>query len=254
MTTLAKSLTKRYVEWLQSRMVAADINGTMEITTPFLDRHNDRLQIYVVAQEGGFRLTDDGYILNDLASSGCSLESKSRKSMLKTIVNGFGVLIDEDELFVETSEADFPRKKHSLIQAMLAVNDLFFVSRSSVANLFLEDVRKFLSQAEVSFSQGVSFTGKSGFLHKFDYLITPTRKQPERLLKAINHPSRETVTPLLFAWDDTKNYRPEESRLYAILNDTEKPVPSDVLTSLQEYQIKALFWSKRENYTTELAT
>src|SRR6266496_638104 len=53
-----------------------------------------------------------------------------------------------------------------------------------VISLFIEDVKQFLDEHEVRYSPYVEFTGKSGYLHRFDFLIPKLRKQPERLLKA----------------------------------------------------------------------
>ena len=36
-----------YINWLKSGIKVADVGGVCEITTPFLDRHRDHLQIYV---------------------------------------------------------------------------------------------------------------------------------------------------------------------------------------------------------------
>lgn len=60
----------------------------IEITTPFLDRHNDRLQIYATKSNGHFALTDDGYVIQDLQSSGCELKTKKRRALLETTLNG----------------------------------------------------------------------------------------------------------------------------------------------------------------------
>src|SRR5262245_3109791 len=126
MSVDCKKLVDAYVGWLKARITFVELNGACEITTPFLDRHNDRLQIYVERAPQGLRLTDDGYIIGDLEGSGFTLDTSLRKQMLESTLNGFGVrLSPENELYVETSEQNFPQKKHALIQAMLAVNDMF---------------------------------------------------------------------------------------------------------------------------------
>ena len=246
-------LLDQYSTWLRSRISIADINGICEITTPFLDRHNDRLQIYVQPLSSGFRLSDDGCIIGDLEASGCVLESPVRKKMLDTILNGYGVGVKDGELFIECGEGDFPRKKHMLIQAMLAVNDLFFTSKHKVVSLFLEDVKRFLDESNVRYTENLSFTGKSGFLHKFDYVIPKSTKQPERIIKAINHPSKESATSLMFAWIDTKETRPPDSQLFAIINDEDKKMGTEVLASLGLYGIKPILWSKRTKSIKTLA-
>ena len=56
----------------------------VEITTLYLDRHNDYLQIYAKRQNGGYILTDDGYVLEDLQQLGCKLENSKRQALLES--------------------------------------------------------------------------------------------------------------------------------------------------------------------------
>ena len=97
----------------------------MAFTTSVLDRHNDYLQIYVrKLDDGGYLLTDDSYILDDLKLSGCALESPKRVGLLRMTLNGFGVKLNRSALEVRASRTTFALRMHNLIQAMLAVNDL----------------------------------------------------------------------------------------------------------------------------------
>jgi Domain of unknown function DUF1828/Domain of unknown function DUF1829 len=246
-------LVGAYVDWLKAKITTADINGACEITTPFLDRHNDRIQIYVQKLEDRIRLTDDGYIIGDLEASGCQIDTPNRRRMLETILNGFGVRQEGGELFVEATPQEFPKKKHALIQAMLTVNDMFMTSKHQVTSLFIEDVRHFLDEHEVRNSPQVEFTGKSGYLHRFDFVIPKSKKKPERLLRAINHPSRDSATSLLFAWTDTKDIRPPNSLAYAVLNDAEDSLSPNVLAAFQHYDVRTIQWSHREQFIDELA-
>jgi len=139
-------LMRDYQAWLRDRTTlrnVADLNTAevwVEITTPYLDRHNDALQIFAKRDDGGFVLTDDGYILRDLEASGCSINTEKRRDLLEMTLNGFGVRQNNGALEVHASPDQFPRGKHNLIQAMLAVNDLFYLAQSVVFSLFLEDV------------------------------------------------------------------------------------------------------------------
>lgn len=248
-----KALIDAYITWLRERITAESVNGACQITTPFLDRHNDRLQIYVVPHNGAFRVTDDGYILGDLEASGCAIDTPNRKHALQTILNGFGVREEQGELFVEASDANFPQKKHTLVQAMLAVNDLFMSSKHRVATLFLEDVSRFLDSHEVRYAPHVEFTGKTGFVHQFDFLIPKSRKAPERLIRAINHPSRQNAMSSLFAWTDTKDARDPKSQFIVFMNDAEVRPSPDLTSAFQGYGASVILWSSRDKYAQQLA-
>lgn len=247
-----QSLLDEYTHWLRDRTTLRQVEDSIEITTPYLDRNNDHLQIYAKRQNGGFLLTDDSYILHDLRASGCGLDSAKRQQLLRTILNGFGVRLDGDALIVQATTTNFAVRKHSLVQAMLAVNDLFCMAQPIVASVFLEDVTAWLDLHEIRYSPQVKFTGKSGYDHLFDFLIPKSRQEPERLVRAINHPSRDTAEAVAFAWLDTREVRAPDSRLYALLNDGEQPPQVSVLDALRSYGVRPVPWSHREDALEEL--
>ena len=107
-----QDLIDRYLLWLKDKTVLREIKDWVEITTPYLDRHNDYLQIYVKRGNNGFILTDDGYTIGDLRQSGCELESKKRKDLLTLTLNGFGVKLEREALVIHASPESFALKKH----------------------------------------------------------------------------------------------------------------------------------------------
>jgi hypothetical protein len=245
-------LLNGYLKWLNESISLRQVDEWVEITTPFLDRHNDYLQIYVKKDNGGYVLTDDGYILEDLKISGCKIDTEKRQALLSATLKGFGVQNDRGILTIKTTEKAFPQKKHNILQAMLAVNDLFYLSEPIVASLFYEDVVAWLDEKDVRYSPKVKFTGKSGYDHLFDFVIPKSRQEPERILQTINNPNRTQAEMLSFSWIDTKDVRAPDSKAYAILNDKERRIPDEVPTALENYGVHPLIWSKRENYVAEL--
>jgi Domain of unknown function DUF1829/Domain of unknown function DUF1828 len=247
------TLVDRYRSWLKDKTVLRELNGHVEITTPFLDRHNDFIQIYARRDNGGFLLTDDGYTIDDLKMSGCLLDTRKRQDLLKVTLAGFGVKQEEGALIVHATADNFPLRKHNLIQAILAVNDLFYLAQPYVASVFLEDVAAWLEALEVRFMPNVKFTGKSGYDHLFDFGIPKSKTAPERLLRAINNPTKDAAQSLAFSWVDTRDVRPADSRAYAILNDRERAVPSGVEDALKSYEVVPVPWSRRDAVREALA-
>lgn len=250
-------LLNDYFKWLKDRTTLETLkNGHSKIVTPYLDRHNDALEIYVVKQPGGeYLLTDDGYTIADLLSCGCSLNTEKRIRLLNQTLNGFGICRDKetDALSIITDEKDFAPHKHALIQAMLAVNDLFFTSSSITASLFYEDVSKWLDDSDIRAVPDTRITGLSGFYHSFDFIIPKHREHPERMIQTLNHLNKNSVENLIFKWSDTKNSRQEGSRLYAFLNDEENSVSDTVVGALEKYEIIPVLWSKKEDVRSALA-
>ena len=250
-----EKLLNDYRAWLKDKTTLREVNDTwVEITTPYLDRHNDALQIYARAENGGYVLTDDSYTIHDLEASGCNLNTEKRQDLLKMTLNGFGVRMNIEALEVHASPETFPARKHNLIQAILAVNDLFYLAQPVVESLFLEDVIAWLDASHIRYTPKVKFTGISGFDHLFDFVIPKSPgARPERIVQAINRPTRDTAEAFIYKWSDTREVRPHESKAYAVLNDFEQSISAGVLDAFRNYQIEAVPWSHRGDVVTELA-
>ena len=254
MTTELDQHIEAYYAWLRdkTRLRRVDANWT-EITTPFLDRHNDYLQLYARRDGEGLLLTDDGYTIADLKLSGCSLDTPKRQDLLRLTLNGFGIKPNGEALEVRASPEDFAIKKHNLVQAMLAVNDLFYLAVPMVANVFQEDVSAWLDLCEIRYTPRVKFAGKSGYDHVFDYVIPKSRVRPERIVQAINVPNRQNALALIASWTDTREVRAADARLYALLNDADQSVSPPVRDALHNYEVRPVSWSEREEVRSELA-
>ena len=261
-------LLEQYWMWLRDQTSLRQINGWVEITTPYLDRHNDCLQIYAKREGASIVLTDNGYILEDLEQSGCKIDSAKRRALFKTTINGFGIECRGMALEVRASENDFALKKHSLVQAMLAINDLFYLALPKHAKLFYENVAAWLDDSNIKYMSNERFVGTSGYSHRFDFLIPKSDLQPERMLHTINRPNRNAAEGMAFSWLDIEKVRHPDSRAFAILNDSRpvssgimsgteeqvydslssktQMVPRDVMDAFQRYQIHPVLWSRRE--------
>lgn len=249
-----QALMDRYNAWLRESSELREVGEWVEITTPYLDRHNDQLQIYAKRESEGIVLTDDGQTIRDLESSGCFLNTPKRSELLNMTLNGFGVKRRSDELYVHARTSNFPLKKHSLIQAMLAVNDLFYLAEPIVKSIFYEDVVAWLDSIDARYTPKVKFTGVSGYDHLFDFVIPKSRQAPERILRAINRPRRDSAEAFLHAWTDTQQVRSPDSVAFAILNDIGQSVPAEVTEAFEAYRISPVLWSKREEVRSSLVS
>lgn len=248
-----EKLLDKYYGWLRDKTAWKHFDKWSEITTPYIDRHNDYIQIYLKKEGDDFILTDDGSTILGLQQEGCSLDSPKRKKLLELTLNGFGVELKEDTLNIRSSSDNFSLKKHNLIQAILAVNDMFYLAEPHVASLFFEDVRNWLDDSDIRYSEGVSFIGKSGYARKFDFLITKSKTAPERIIKTVNNPVKNNADAVIMDWLDTKEIRPPNSQAYVFLNDNERNVSGNVIDALTSYNIQSVRWSERENYKERLA-
>jgi regulatory protein YycH of two-component signal transduction system YycFG len=136
---------------------------------------------------------------------------------------------------------------------MLAVNDMFTLSRPYIKSLFWEDVQEYLDKNDIRSSARVRFSGKSGFDQEVDFLIPKSSAKPERMLKVVTSPNRNTITSALFALSDIVKLRKEEIQAFTILNDNHKELSKNYSEAFQQYEITPLLWSDRTSFIQELA-
>jgi hypothetical protein len=246
-------LLNNYYHWLQDKTIVKQI-GTdwIEITTPHLDRHNDYMQIYVRKENNHYIITDDGYIISDLYASGCTLDTPKRQELLDITLAGFGVKLHDNALVVSATYESFPMKKHNIVQAMLAVNDMFYLASPHIESLFLEDVTKWLDLSDVRYTPRINFKGKSGYDHFFDFVIPKSKLRGERIIQTLSNPKKDSAEALIFKWQDTKDTRTNDSQLFVLMNDAERVVSGSVMDAFNNYQLKPVLWSERDVFKGEL--
>jgi hypothetical protein len=240
--------------WIGSGISVDEVGGACELTTPFLDRHKDHLQVYAVRRNGNIVLSDDGYILSDLRTSGLDMDTPKRKMVLDSVLNGPGIRIEHDQLVVEASPRNLGQRLHSLVQAMLAVNDMFVMAQPRVASYFWEDVRGFLDSHEIRYNARVKLAGRSGYDHGVDFLIPKSTRRPERIVQAIAAPKKDNIFAYLWTLGDTRDARGPDSEAYAFLNDQEQQVGGDVVEALKAYSVIPARWSERQQFVQPLAS
>lgn len=244
--TECQRLVDEYLRWLREELKITELKGSCQISTPFLDRHNDAIEIYVEKKDGALRLTDDSYTIRDLRASGMEFTTEKRKAHLDAVLNGFGVRLEKDEIYTVGSVEDFPQKKHNLVQAILAVNDMFVMAEEHVLSLFKEDVALFLETHRIPAFSDFKLSGKSGLDHKFDFGLPKTIRKPQRILQAINNLTKDNATSLAFSVADIRAIRTDPIGALAIINDEVRPPNEEFITALQAYEVQPLLWSNKQ--------
>lgn len=251
-----KQIINDYIKWIKDNTVVKTIEEgkSCSISTPFLDRHNDHLEIYFIKNNGAIRITDNGYTISDLKMSGFNISTPKRESILKTVLNGFGVkMIGNNELYIDATQHNVGQKKHYLLQAILSVNDMFNLAEETVYSLFKEDVELYFRSNDIFFSKDIKISGKSGFDHNIDFLINATRKKPEQLIRTVNTPKKDSILSSIMAFSDITQIRETITKNYVIYNDIEKEVSNDVIGALENYGIKHIPWSQKDKCLTEFS-
>lgn len=250
------NFTSVYLEWLRSNVGQFRVNAdTVRITLPFLDRNNDHTEVYIIDRhDGTYLITDDGATLNDLLLTGFDLNnSKRRQQILASITAAHGVdVFGGNELQIVCTMDDLPIKKHMLAQCMVKVSDMFYLSRTNVQSVFLDDVQRFLDDNDVRYVPDIFVTGKSKLTSHYDFVVSRSKKAPERLIKVSNHMDLNAAKNIIFTWNDTKDLRQADATLYAFIQDIDRKVSGDAIGALKEYGIIPALWSERESITQAL--
>lgn len=259
------SFVDNYLEWLRKNMKETDMgNGLIEVTTPFLDMNNDYTQFYIKNENGFYRITDAGYTIDNLAMAGMNIfSSVRREKMLNLFLNRLGLKVDKTtrEIYVEISENEKENlhiKGHCLLQGILDINDMFVLSNPNTANFFTEEVNSFFRERKIFNTKNISYMGKSGLLHQYDFLLQENDKNPGRLVRLMNQPKRDTFERYAFEWNDIQDQIQENNdvkKCIVLINDCGIDVRKlkTITNGFEAYHIKPSFWSKREEDLPEFA-
>jgi hypothetical protein len=162
------------------------------------------------------------------------------------VLNGFGVALEGDKLSVQGAVQELAQKKHNLIQAMLAIGDMFVMAEEHVLSLFKEDVAAFLDLHSISRFTDLKLSGKSGLDHKFDFGLPRSAKRPERVIQAINQLTKDAATSLAFSVGDVRAARQEILGAIAFVNDAAQAPGPEYVSVLRAYEIEPVVWSERD--------
>ena len=240
----AEEARKEYLSFIENNLVAFNHKDMLEVVTPVLNRHNDAFTVYITPHDQGYKISDLGETIADIEMYvGDLFSSDQRKIVLNQIVNGFGIKKENKELFVLTDKKSMGLKKHMLLQAMSAVDDMFYMSKPYVKNLFIEDVENWLMDNEVRYSKNISLPGETGLFYNYEFIIPKTpHKAPERYIKTLNNPNTDKVKSALFSWEDVKSQREQDAKQYIFLNTLNGPVNDKLLGAINHLGIVPVNW------------
>lgn len=247
-----KRLLSSYYEYLNKGFEINTINPKChEIITPFLDRHNDNISFYVDFLDGdAIKISDGSETIRDLQLSGFEFNSDKRNKQLEIALNGFGIFKADDELFVTASSSDYARKQHNIIQALISVNDMFVPGRPG-GKFFYDEVESFFNSIDARYAPNVSIEGRSHLSHKFEFLISRSKKENERLIKLLNNPKKDNLKATLFTFTDLGEDRSASDKIIIFNDDGSEN--QDMKLATKELNIKLFKWSEIKSQSDYLA-
>lgn len=234
-----------YTQWLRKEIQFEKVGEYYEISTPFLDSANDYIQFYVRFDGDVIHFTDDGYTVNQLVMNGFQLNS-NRKKLLVNLLKQYGVELQGESIISKADVRNFPQRKHMYIQSIMKIDDLFMTARNRVHSNFTDEIQRYFLEKDIFYSDNVQFTGISGFAHNYEFLLQRSKYKPERLCRVMNNPNKNSVGNILFAWNDTKVTRRNDSQLVVLLND-KNSIAKGVEEAFLNYDAKVIKWSEKES-------
>lgn len=250
-----KKMIDSYTDWLNKSISFEKIGEYYEITTPYLDRFNDYLQIYVKqVDEDHIFFTDDGYIIGNLIACGMQFKKNSTKQrILEKTIRNYGLTLQGEEITTTSAIKDFPQKKHMMVQAMLLIDNMFELRKSNVKSLFLEDVTTFFDENEIYYTRDFSIIGKTRNVYTYDFHFQRNRaNSTDRFCRVINHLNKSIRDATIFNWIDTKEAREDKGTLITIINDENKVNDKD-LQAFENYDIITVPFSSISEYQSVFA-
>lgn len=224
----ADVVKNKYFSWLREQYKFNDLqSGAVKIQTPFLDSDFDYIVLYV-EQTGKekFRLTDDGWTLDNLESAGMSFNKRAttRLKIINDIAVDFGVEVDlnSEEIYVFTDYQSLAEAKHRLLLAIMRINDLLFLAKNNVQDVFVDDVQELLDEQAVMYTKNILVPGMAGLTFHYDFAIPGTQGN-EKLIRTIQTPNNLNGVKILTLDSDLAS-RTRKSKYIGILNDQIKPV------------------------------
>jgi len=257
MNTETNGLVERYVQWLREKSSERELDGGWKaLTLPFLDHHNDHLEVYVRQESDGLRITDDGRIARDLKQIGCDLKVRTkRRAIAEKILKGLGFtpdLLDKGELTKTAVNGDFPQELHSILSSMLALDGLANTAQSSVVVPFKEEVANWFKSAGVHAEADARFVGHSGVSHEFDFQIPQTKIKRAKVVHSIAVPDRVHIQSFTYSVIDIRDELNGNSpEFYAFINDNVLKGKKQYL-ALLSHDIEPMWWSRRDEYLGKL--
>jgi len=130
-------------------LIASEGINRFRVFTPFMFEDGDHLSVVVKRDNGAWILSDEGHtymhLTYDLDEK--DLQRGTRQKIITNALSIFTVQDREGELLIPIQEDRYGDALYSLVQAVLRITDVTYLSRERVRSTFMEDFRAFMEEA-----------------------------------------------------------------------------------------------------------
>ena len=189
---LSSVLKESYNNWLKKELVFTEVgNEYVSISTPFVDTNYDNINLYArYVGPNNIELSDFGYTIFNLGDAGITINRRSKTiwRIFSQAIVDFGITQDGDALTITAPVERFAIAKTRLLQAIMRINDLAYLSKENITESFNDQIAEFLKTNGVLFTPSIEITNIAGSASHFDFSV-PSTSGMERLVKTTSRPN-----------------------------------------------------------------
>jgi hypothetical protein len=196
------------------------------LKTPFKRPDGDAIGIYFRrADDGTFRIEDDGQTLGFLEASGVDLDSETRFEALADLLKEYSSFLDERESLIYTAnmqERFLPAEALRFMTLMLRIQDLLLLAANRVRSTFRDDLINLVERQFGGSAASIDFNSPLQDSMK-DYQVDIIVRSPDGRSLAIYAATSElkALEALLF-WREARDQKITNNRAMLVV-ETAKP-------------------------------
>lgn len=117
------------VDYLKDSTILTKYSDKMyRLTLPFVDNNNDFVELYIIKEDFGYRIDDDGETLTNLNFSGVDINSNPIKEAIKIICFNYGIKQDMGiALYLWTSEEHLVQRLIEFVIGIMQISGLKYI-------------------------------------------------------------------------------------------------------------------------------
>lgn len=220
----AEKLRNVYMDWIKEDLEFQNLDENyVSISTPFIDNDYDNINLYAsFVNKNIIKVSDFGFTLYNLTELGINLTPKFKTGwhIFREILDDFGISNDKGTLCVQTPIENFPMAKTRLLQAVMRVNDIFYLSKHNVVSSFNDIIAEFFNKNNILYTPSFEIPNPFGASSHFDFAI-PNRKDGERVVKTVSRPN-DINQAKIFNFDVRATARSRNAKFILLVNNTKE--------------------------------
>ena len=221
---LEKALCQAYCSSITVRAVPCGY----AVSTLFVDRSGDPIGCYIVEDEDGYRIEDDGEYLARVIGSGLQIDQGQRGRILDDILEEGQAFWDRNTYMIQTRKvcgSEMGERLVEFISSLIRVRDLELLTQERIRSTFREDVIDALRERFGDVAQFRENAAIDEEFHEFpsDLIITP--RYDSGVKGAIyTITSNDRLNEALLLLLEARNKGRDDFKIIAIVEDADMKV------------------------------